>query len=345
MKPGHIALIATFALAFTAALHASGPATPASPEPLPIPGGEAGIGFDDLRFAPRLDRVLAPAGRAGILALVDPRTRAITTVPGFSTVAAWGGGHDQSVTSADEGDGVLFATDRTSRELVVVESQRSNVLSRVRLGGGPDYVRWVAPTREIWVTEPDAERIEVFRLPKNATEPVAAGAIAVPGGPESLIVDPRRQRAYSNLWKGRTVEIDLITRAVGGAWENGCTGSRGLALDDSHGLLFVGCGEGGATALDVSGGGRIRGRVSVGAGVDVIDFDSARSHLYVPSGKTATFSILGVSRTGDLRLLTTLPAASGSHCVVTDHRGGVYVCDPKAGRLLVYRDTLPPGDR
>jgi hypothetical protein len=83
----------------------------------------------------------------------------------------------------------------------------------------------------------------------------------------------------------------------------------------------------------------------VGAGVDVIDFDSARSHLYVPSGKTATFSILGVSRTGDLRVRTTLPAASGSHCVVADHRGGVYVCDPKAGRLLLYRDTLPPGDR
>jgi DNA-binding beta-propeller fold protein YncE len=344
MKLGHIALVAAFTLALAAALHAAGSKTAGSPEPLPIPGGEAGIGFDDLRFAPRLDRVLVPAGRAGILALVDPHTRAITAVPGFSKVAAWGGGHDQSVTSADEGDGVLFATDRTSRELVVVHSQRGNVLSRVRLGGGPDYVRWVAPTREIWVTEPDAERIEVFRLPENATEPAAAGSIPIPGGPESLVVDSRRQRAYANLWKGRTVAIDLITRAVGGAWENGCTGSRGLALDDSRGLLFVGCGEGGATALDVTDGGRIRGRGSVGAGVDVIDFDAARSHLYVPSGKTATFSILGVSRTGELRVLTTLPAAAGSHCVVTDHRGAVYVCDPKAGRLLVYRDTLPSGD-
>ena len=135
--------------------------------------------------------------------------------------------------------------------------------SRVRLGGGPDYVRWVAPTREIWVTEPDAERIEVFRLPENAIEPAAAGSIPIPGGPESLVVDPRRQRAYANLWKGRPGANDLITRAVGGAWENGCVGSRGLALDDSRGLLFVGCGEGGATALDVTDGGRIRGRGSV----------------------------------------------------------------------------------
>ena len=344
MKPGRIAL-AALALALAAALQAAGSATAGSPEPLPIPGGDAGIGFDDLRFAPRLDRVLVPAGRAGILALVEPRSRAITAVPGFSKVAAWGGGHDQSVTSADEGDGVLFATDRTSRELVVVESQRGNVLSRVRLGGGPDYVRWVAPTREIWVTEPDAERIEVFRLPKNAKEPEAAGAIPVPGGPESLVIDARRHRAYTNLWKGKTVAVELSTRASGTPFDNGCTGSRGLALDESRGLLFVGCGEGGATALDVAVGGRIRGRISVGAGVDVVDFDPARSHLYVPSGKTSTLSILGVSRTGELRLLATLPAASGSHCVVADHRVGVYVCDPKGGRLLVYRDALPPGDR
>ena len=40
-----------------------------------IPGGSAGIGFDDLRFAPASGRVLVPAGRTGVLALVDPATR------------------------------------------------------------------------------------------------------------------------------------------------------------------------------------------------------------------------------------------------------------------------------
>ena len=344
MRAGRLAL-AALTLALAALPKAAGPAAAVSSESLSIPGGGAGIGFDDLRFAPRLGRVLVPAGRAGILALVDPKTRAVTAVSGFSRVATWGGGHDQSVTSADEGDGVLFATDRTSRELVVVDADRRTVLSRVRLGGGPDYVRWVATSREIWVTEPDAERIEVFRLPKGSREPAAAGAIPVPGGPESLVIDARRRRAYANLWKGKTVAVDLTSRALGGAWGNGCTGSRGLALDESRGFLFVGCGEGGVTALDVSAGGRLLGRTSVGAGVDVIDFDPALAHVYAPSGKTSTLSILGVSRTGELRLLATLPAASGSHCVVADRRGSVYVCDPKAGRLLVYRDTLPPGVR
>jgi hypothetical protein len=39
-----------------------------------IPGGSAGIGFDDLRYSPSLKRVLVPAGRTGMFVLIDPRT-------------------------------------------------------------------------------------------------------------------------------------------------------------------------------------------------------------------------------------------------------------------------------
>ena len=333
------------AVVLLAALQA-GAGAPAGPtQSIPIPGGAGGIGFDDLRFAPRVNRVLAPAGRVGTVALIDPETRAVTVVPGFSRNPRWGGGHDQSVTSADEGDGVLFATDRTSRELAVVDPRQRAVLARAKLGSGPDYVRWIASRREIWVTEPDAERIEVFRFPKGASVPAAAGSISVPGGPESLVVDERRNRAYTNLWSGRTVAVDVSTHAVGSPWENGCSGSRGLALDESRGFLFVGCAEGRVAVLDVSAGGHLLGSATVGAGVDVIDFDPGRSHLYIPSGKTSTLSLLGVSRTGELRRLATYPAAVGSHCVVADHRGSVYVCDPKAGRLLVFRDGLTHTER
>jgi hypothetical protein len=34
--------------------------------PLALPGGESGIGFDDMGFAPSIHKVLVPAGRSGI---------------------------------------------------------------------------------------------------------------------------------------------------------------------------------------------------------------------------------------------------------------------------------------
>lgn len=54
------------------------------PTKLTLPGGDAGIGFDDLMFSSSLHRVLAPAGRTGKLALIDPATLNIESISGFS---------------------------------------------------------------------------------------------------------------------------------------------------------------------------------------------------------------------------------------------------------------------
>src|SRR5947208_16478351 len=79
--------------------------------PLSLPNGAGGIGFDDMGFARSSRRVLVPAGRSGNLDLIDPDTREITAIGGFSSRSAFGGGHGQGVTSADEGGDLLFATD------------------------------------------------------------------------------------------------------------------------------------------------------------------------------------------------------------------------------------------
>jgi len=114
------------------------------------------------------------------------------------------------------------------------------------------YVRYVAPTNELWVTEPDQEQIEVFTLSDaQKPVPVRASAITVKGGPESLAIDPQRQRAYTHLWAGATVAIDLKNRTLVAQWPNGCGGSRGIAPDSAHGWLFAGCAEGVGVVLDI----------------------------------------------------------------------------------------------
>jgi hypothetical protein len=346
-------LLALAILPAPAGVRAAEPAPPSSParltaEPVPIPGGEGGIGFDDLGFSPALGAVLAPAGRTGALALVDPASRRVTLIPGFSaSMVGMGGkggaGHGEGTTSADfvrpGGRGLLFAIDRTARRLDVVDPHTRRIVGFAPLGGSPDYVRWVAPAGEVWVTEPDAERIEVFRLPAGAApKPVRAGAVEVPGGPEALVVDASRGRAYSNLWKEETVAIDIASHAVVARWKNGCAGSRGLALDGRRGFLFVGCAEGKATVLDVARG-TVLDSLSHGDGVDIIAYDPAVSHLYLPGGKSATLAVLAVSAAGKLSLVATAATAPHCHCVTVDDRRQAWLCDPAGGRLLVVRDT------
>ncbi len=308
-------------------------ATAADPAPTPIelPGGAAGIGFDDLQYSPRLHRVLAPAGRTGRLALVDPASRAVTAISGFSSTDRYAGGHDFGVTSVADTGAALAVTDRTTRELLLVDPERAAITARARLASGPDYVRWVAVTRELWVTEPDADRIEVFAL-----DPLRSVAqIAVPGGPESLAIDGAHSRAYTHLWKGETVAIELRTRAVGKPVRNGCESSRGIAVDESQAFVFAGCADG---KLSVLAGDRVIASIAPVAGMDILAWSPARRHLYLAGSKSADLAVVAVSERGELKLLGKLAGAPGSHCVTTDDAGGVFVCDPRAGRLLAFAD-------
>jgi hypothetical protein len=328
-------------LALVAALLAA--ADSSAPSPLALPGAEGGIGFDDLRFSPELHRILVPAGRTGRLDLVDPASRAVEVVEGFSRSASRVRGHGEGTTSADAGEGFVFAIDRTARTLVVVDPRARRVVARTSLDGAPDYVRWVGPTHEMWVTEPAREAIETFRFQGGATPTLTrTGKISVPAGPESLVVDAPRGRAYTNTFKDATVSIDLSGHATTASWPNGCRSARGIALDPARGWVFVGCDEGKAVALDPSHGGRTVGTAKTGDGVDGIAYSPQLSHLYVPAADAATLSVIAVGEQGQLEPLGTLATALDAHCAAADEQANVYVCDPRSGRLLVARDPYPP---
>src|SRR5436190_18168518 len=138
--------------------------TPPSVMAVTLPDGRGGVGFDDLRYDATLGQVLAPGGRTGKVDLVDPSTQAVTPIAGFSAQPRFSGGHDDGPTSADAGHGLIFVTDRTTRRLGVVDSATRTMVASATLASNPDYVRYVAPEGELWVTEPDREQIEVFGL-------------------------------------------------------------------------------------------------------------------------------------------------------------------------------------
>jgi DNA-binding beta-propeller fold protein YncE len=322
----------------------SAPATRTSM--IALPGGEGGIGFDDLRYSSRLGRVLVPAGRTGNLDLVDPDSGAVEAIAGFGKKESFSGGHGDGTTSVDEGAGLLFAIDRTSKRVDVVDPVARTIVASAPLAGSPDYVRFVGGKNELWVSEPDSEQIEIFALGEARTAPPRQVAvISVPGGPESLVIDEKQQRAYTHLWASATWAIDLSTRAVVARWPNSCGGSRGIALDEARGFLFVGCAEGRALVLDVQHDGRELSSTPTGDGVDIIDYDPVRGHLYVPAAKSATLSILAVSSAGVLTQLASVPVAKGAHCATTDGRGHVFVGDPESGRLLVIADDFEAAGR
>ncbi len=306
------------------------------PTPVELPQGDGGIGFDDLGYSAELGKVLAPAGRTGKLDLIDPKTLAVEAIAGFTDTAPGAKGHGQGSTSASFGSGYLFASDRGAGVVVSIDPKTKKAVSRVSLDSGPDYVRWVEPVKELWVTEPRKKQIEVFALTGNQLSRRTAFTVA--DGPESLAIDATRGRAYTHTWHGETVAIELKTHKEVARWKNGCEGSRGIALDEAHGWLFVGCEEGKATALDVAHEGKRLGEVATGKGVDIIAYDAKRRHLYVPGGDSSKLSFVAVDEKGALKLLGEADTAEDASCVTSGPSGQVWVCDPKNGRLLLFSD-------
>jgi len=304
-----------------------------------IPKG--GVGFDDLWFSPELRAVIAPAGGTGCVDLFDSPSLARTSLCGIGPGSAYAGGHGEGTTSADAGAGFVFAIDRTSQSLQVIDPKAKSVVTSAPLSGGPDYVRWVGSKRELWVTQPDQEQIEVFTLSADNPPRLAkSGAIAVKGGPESLVIDERRGRAFTHLWKGSTVPIDVATQALGEPFSNDCRGSRGIALDSERGQLFVGCAEGKAVVMDVDHGGKVLDELETPSGVDIISSNLSLHHLYVPAGSDGSVLVLGVSSKGKLTKLGRFQAESGAHCATSDDHARVWVCAPDSGSLLVFDDSF-----
>jgi hypothetical protein len=107
----------------------------------PFSSGRQGIGFDDLGFASTLRKVMVPGGRTGTLALIDPDSKNIEIIGGFSERAGYVGGHGEGITSSDSGRGLMYVTDRSARLLDIVDPQTKEIIASAQLASGPDYVR------------------------------------------------------------------------------------------------------------------------------------------------------------------------------------------------------------
>lgn len=334
------ALLPSILLAAVSMLPAFAVSAPLAPQSvIKIPGGEHGIGFDDIGYATPLNRIMIPAGDTGNLVMIDPVTNTLTVIPGVATALVYAKQRREGTSSAVYAEGYLFASDHDPSEVVVINPRSGRIVGRTKLESGPDYVCYVARTHEIWVTEPGKQQIQVFKSSVDSKPMLTPETtIHIAGGPESLEIDNRRNRAYSNLWKGKTVEIELSTHKVLAVWPNTCKGSHGIAIDEAGDHVFVACGEGKVVTLAPDDQGKVLTSIPAGAGIDIISYSPFMQHLYVPGALAGTLTIFGVAPSGILTSLAVYKTAERAHCVTDDNDGHVFVCDPRAGTIIKIDD-------
>jgi YVTN family beta-propeller protein len=315
------------------------PPVDAGSVPVTLPGASPGIGFDDLRFSGTLSQILVPAGRSGNFDFVDPSSEVPAPIGGFASSPSYSGDDSFGATSSDEGGGIVYVTDRTKNTLTVIDGKQRKVEATAMLKATPGYVRYVAPTNEVWVTEPGAKQIEIFSLTVNeTTAPTSSAVVSVPAA-ESLAVDQQSGLAFTN-GAASTYAVDVHARMVTGTWPNGCKTAHGLEVDSTHGWVMVAC-EGGLVSVIDDKTGKTIGGVTTNSGLDQISYDPSTLRLYVPSPTAAAMAVIHMdSKSGMPSNLGSVVTTMGSHCAVAAGGREIFVCAPAAGQLLFVNDPF-----
>jgi len=294
-----------------------------------IPGGQGGVGFDDVWFSPTLGRVLLASGSRG-LAVIDPATGAPAMVAGPS--------ESYSVT---ESNGLLFAIDRAQSKLLVFDPSTRTQVGSGNLSGFADYVR-AAPNGDLLISQPFDNRVEVLHpAASGAPNPEHVAYIPTGSGAEGLAINPARRQAYTHLSDGSLAVISLDTNAVVSRFRTGCGSHHGIPVyDDARGIVFAGCSSAKVVALSLDDG-RVLGSHSAPGGSTILGYSPWLHHFYLRADPGVPVYVLAVAADGTFTQLGTADAATNGHCLTADDRGQFWVCDANTGALLRFTDPFP----
>lgn len=340
-----------------------------------LPFGQTQVSFNEIIYDSRLQRIIVPAAETGALAIIDPATQDITQViQGFTGRADNSGESAIGATSAAVAKGMIFVPDQAARKINIVDPESGQIVGSTETEAPPHDIRFVSATNEIWVTEPDKQQIEVFKITANQPPNLEkADPIQVPDGPEGLLIDRMRGLAYTNRPDaGATAVIQVITHGVLFNWGNGCSKARGMAIDENEGYLFVACNEGKVVMMDIEKSGAQITSQNYGGDLDFLAYNPQKKHLYLPSGASAIVAIFAIvdsstlptatadpeatpTVSGDiastlvppsrfaLKRLGTADTALKASCITVDDQNNIWVCDRNKGRLFLIHDSFPAG--
>ena len=308
--------------------------------PLPLPGANGPASLDFIFYEPGRSRVWVPAGSTGSVDVLDVASGAFTRIGGFRTAEREAHGKKRVLgpSSGSVGDGFAYIGNRASHEVCAVELSTLKPGKCLALASAPDGVKYVAFSKELWVTLPQEQTISVL----DASTPgilAPKANIKLDGSPECYDIDATHGTFFTNLEdKDATVAIDVKTRSVAATWHPGCgpEGPRGVAFDQSHDFVVVACTDH-VQVLDVAHAGALLGRLDTGAGLDNIDYDDGAHLLYAAAGKAARLTVARLSDAGTFDVVAVGETSEGARNAVADAHGRVYVADSQLARLLVLK--------
>jgi YVTN family beta-propeller protein len=215
----------------------------------------------------------------------------------------------------DPSSHLAFVTRSEANTVDVFDPVKMLVIKRIPVADGPDAIFYDEFEKLVYVASGDSH---LATLIDPSTQTTIA-TIPLGGEPEYAAIDPSTRLLYQNLHDTNTVlAIDIAKRAVVQGWPlQGCDAPTGMAIDDVHRRLFIGCGANAMLAVFDLDEHRVVATVPIGKSPDTVAFDPALRRIYT-TGKSGVLSVIRQAGPNRYDVIDTVHLHYGAHTLTID---------------------------
>jgi DNA-binding beta-propeller fold protein YncE len=210
---------------------------------------------------------------------------------------------------------LAFVTRSEANTVDILDPAEMNVIKRIPVADDPDGIFYDEFDKLVYVASGDSHLATLIDPSSQAT----VGTISLGGAPEYAAFDPSTKLLYQNLHDNSTVvAVDIAKRSVVQGWPlQGCVAPTGMAIDELHRRLFIGCNANAMLAVFDLDEHRVVATVPIGKGPDTVAFDPALRRIYA-TGKSGVLTVVRQDGPNQYQVIDTVHLHYGAHTLTVD---------------------------
>jgi len=197
----------------------------------------------------------------------------------------------------------------------VFDPEKMAGIQRIAVADDPDAIFYDEHDRLLYVASGDSHLATLIDPSTRAT----VATIALNGAPEYAAFDTSSKLLYQNLHDTSAVAaVDIAKRAVMQVWPlQGCKAPTGMAIDEVHRRLFIGCNVNDVLAIFDLNVHRVVATVPIGKAPDSVAFDPELHRIYT-TGKYGVLVVIQQGEPDRYKVLDTVHLHFGAHTLTVD---------------------------
>lgn len=207
-----------------------------------------------------------------------------------------------------------FSSNGKENKASIVDLKTRQTIAKVETGQNPDAILYEPGRREVYTFDGRGKTATIFA----AATGQAVATVPVGGKPEFAQADPAADRVYVNIEdKNEVIAIDTKTHLIVNHWPT-APGAEptGMAIDEAHHRLILGCSNEKMIIMDSSTG-KVVATIDAGSGIDATSFDPGTQLAFASAG-AGTVTIAHEDSPDKFTVVQTLTTERGARTMTLD---------------------------